>query len=423
MPYDLLITGGRVLDPATGVDGVADVAVSSGRVVAVAPDLRHEPALRVHDAAGQLVTAGLVDLHTHVWHGGTYWGIDPHTLAWRTGVTTWVDAGSAGAYTLAGMRRLVLDPARVRIPVLLNISAIGLVGESFEHHVLEHDDVDLAAAVIAEHGDVVAGIKVRMDARTIGQHGNEPLDRAVALGRLVGRPVMVHVGYAPPTIDEIVARLSPGDVITHCASGVTTGMVDADGKVTDAARQAAESGVVFDIGHGVGGFAFDVGEAQVAAGITPTVSSDLHARAVHGPTFDLPTTMAKLVAAGMSLSDVVAGATHRPAEVLHLPDGVGTLRPGAPADVAVFTVETGDFDVFDVHGETRTSPLRLTNTATFVAGGLLPPAAAEPPAPWVPLSAAQQGAERQRVDAVREAGAPRLHSADQFDQLFPRPER
>ena len=164
-------------------------------------------------------------------------------------------------------------------------------------------------------------------------------------------------------------------------------------------------------------------EAQVAAGITPTVSSDLHSRAMHGPTFDLPTTMAKLVAAGMSLSDVIAGATHRPAEVLHLPDGVGTLRPGAPADIAVFTVDTGSFDVFDVHGETRSAPLRLINTATFVAGRLLPPAAAEPPPPWVPLTAAQQNAERQRVDAVRDAGAPRLHSPDQFDQPFPRPEQ
>ncbi|MGH8868332.1 MAG: amidohydrolase/deacetylase family metallohydrolase [Actinomycetes bacterium] len=421
--WDLLVTGGRVLDPASGHDAVADVAVRAGRVATVGRDLPRDGALRVYEATGRLVTPGLVDLHTHVWPGGTYWGIDPHAVAWRTGVTTWVDAGSAGAYSLDAMRRHVVDPASVRIRVLLNVSAIGLVGESHEHHVLDHDDVDLATAAVAAHGDVVDGIKVRMDVRTIGTHGLEPLRRAVALARRVDRPLMVHLGYAPPDVDEIVALLDPGDVLTHCASGVTTGMVDRAGKVTDTARGAAEAGIVFDLGHGVGGFAFDVAEALWVAGVVPIVSSDLHARSVHGPAFDLPTTMAKMTAVGMSLPEVVAATTSRPAAVLGRRDGTGTLAVGGPADIAVFDVEQGEFPVVDVHRGHRNASVRLENTATFVSGRLLAPCASEPPPSWVPLSDAQREAERHRVADLRAAAAPRLHAPEDFDQPFARPGR
>ncbi|MUL42881.1 amidohydrolase/deacetylase family metallohydrolase [Streptomonospora sp. PA3] len=419
--WDLLVRGGRVVDPASGLDAVADVAVRDGRIAEVRPHergagLAAEDAAEVADAAGRLVTPGLVDLHTHVWHGATYWGLDPDPIAWRTGVTTWVDAGSAGAYSMDGLRRFAAELARVRVHALINVSALGLVAETGEHHNLDNLDVDTAVAVAARHGGFVRGVKARIDARTVGRHGLEPLRRAAALARRLDRPLMVHVGYGPPTIADIAPLLAEGDILTHCASGCPTDLV-ADGRLTAPARRALDAGAVFDLGHGSGALAFDVLEAELAEGVRPVASSDLHARSVHGPAFDLPTVMAKLVAAGAGLPEAIAAATVRPARALGL--DAGTLAPGAAADIAVFDAEEGRFPVVDVHGSVRESPVRLTNTATYVDGRLLPPCAAEPPPPWIPLSGSQRRAEEDRVGATRSA-VRRLESPEDFDEPFPR---
>ncbi|WP_046468428.1 amidohydrolase/deacetylase family metallohydrolase [Allosalinactinospora lopnorensis] len=416
--WDLLVRGGRVIDPATGHDGTADIAVRAGRIAEVRPGLPAEAAAEVADARGRLVTPGLVDLHTHVWTGATYWGLDPDPVAWRTGVTTWVDAGSAGAYGMDGLRRFIADRSRVRVRALINVSGLGLVAETGEHRVLDHLDVDTAAAVAARHGDLVCGVKARIDSRTVGPNGIEPLRRAVALARRIERPLMVHVGYGPPTIADIAPLLAEGDILTHCASGCPADLVE-DGKLSSAARKAHDNGVVFDIGHGSGAFAFDVLEAELASGVRPVVSTDLHARSVHGPAFDLPTVLVKMLAAGWGLYEAIEAATTRPARVLGL--DAGGLAPGSPADIAVFAVEEGRFPVVDVHGGVREAPLKLANTATYVAGRPLPPCAAEPPPPWVPLSPAQGGAEADRQERTRAAAAPRLTRPEDFDEPFPRP--
>ncbi|MFE1170222.1 amidohydrolase family protein [Nocardiopsis sp. NPDC058789] len=415
--WDLLLRGGRVIDPASGRDGTADVAVRAGRIAEVAAALPVDRAARVEDVHGKLVLPGLVDAHTHVLHGATYWGVDPEPIAWRTGVTTWVDAGSAGAYGLDGLRRSVAEPAPFRVRALVNVSGIGLVGRTGEHHVLENLDVDAAADVVARHGDFVCGVKARMDSHTVGAHGVEPLRRAAELARRLERPLMVHIGYGPPDLGDIAPFLTEGDVVTHCATGVATGLV-VDGRPADTLLRLRDSGVLFDLGHGSGAFDFDVLEAELAAGLVPLVSTDLHIRSVYGPAFDLPTVMGKALAAGMGLTDVVAAATHRPARAFGLP--AGTLSPGADADIAVFDAEEGRFPVVDVHGGTREAPLRLTNTATYARGRLLTPRAAEPPPAWVPLSAAQERAEDHRHQQVRSA-VQRLDRPEDFDEPFPRP--
>ncbi|WP_028648549.1 amidohydrolase family protein [Nocardiopsis sp. CNT312] len=414
--WDLMLRGGRVIDPASGLDGTADVAVRAGRIAAVAPGLPASRAVRTADASGRLVLPGLVDLHTHLWRGATYWGLDADALAWRTGVTTWVDAGSAGAYAMDGLRRWAADPTPLRVHALINVSGLGLVGRTGEHHVLENLDVDAAAAVAARHGDLVRGVKARIDRHTVGAHGLEPLRRAVALARRLERPLMVHIGYGPPSIGDIAPLLTEGDILTHCATGVAAGLV-ADGRPTDTLARLRDTGVVFDLGHGSGAFDFDVLEAELAAGITPVVSTDLHVRSVHGPAFDLPTVMGKAVAAGMDLAEAVRSATVRPARALGLAGG--TLAVGADADIAVFDVEYGAFPVVDVHGGTREAPLRLTNTATYVSGRELPPCAAPPPPEWVPLSAAQEHAEAERRSRIRDS-VRHLDRPEDFDAPFPR---
>lgn len=411
--WDLLIRGGRVVDPAAARDEIADVAVRGGRIAAIRPELDPAAAIETVDADGRLVTPGLVDMHTHVWHGGSYWGTEAEAHAWRSGVTTWVDAGSAGAYGIDALRRHVAEPARVRIRALLNISGLGLVAETGEHRLLEHLDVAGAAAMAARQGDLVVGVKARIDTHTVGENGLEPLRRAIDLARRIERPLMVHVAHGPPTISEIAPLLDEGDILTHCASPAPADLIAAHG-ISDALRTARDNGVVFDLGHGSGALDFDVLETELAAGIRPIISSDLHARSVHGPAFDLPTVLGKLLAVGWSLSETVAAATVRPCAALGLERGLGTLAEGVPADIAIFDVEEGTFDVFDVRGGVRRAPLRLSNTATYVAGRLLPPVAAPPSPPWISLTPEQHAAERERRHETRAAHSPRLHHPGDF---------
>jgi len=402
--YDLLLTGGEIF----GV-GPADLAVRDGRIAAVGPGLPGA-ARETVEVAGRLVTPGLIDLHTHV--GSGYWGIDPDPIAWYSGVTTWVDAGSVGAYTLGGLRRVVagLD---VRVPVLLNISAIGLAGRTGESRDLANCDVGLAVDTVLAHRELIRGVKVRVDHETVGANGVEPLRRGLAVGAACGIPVMVHIGTAPPALDEILDLLRPGDILTHCASGIAAPL----GPALHAARAR---GVLLDVGHGSGAFAFDVLEAQVAAGLGPyTVSTDLHARSVHGPVFDLPTTMAKLLAVGLPLADVITAATAHPARALGLPGG--TLAVGAPADLAVFAVEEGEFAVVDAHRQVRHAPLRLVNEATYVAGRRLVPRLPAPVPPWVPLTDAQRAALARRERDVRTLLTAPLVGVDGLAEQFPRP--
>jgi dihydroorotase len=247
----------------------------------------------------------------------------------------------------------------------------------------------------------------------VGANGVEPLRRALTAAAACGLPVMVHVGTAPPAVDEVLGLLRPGDIVTHCASGIAS-------PLSAAAHAAHDRGVLFDIGHGSGGFAFDVVEAQLAAGMRPhTISTDLHARSVHGPAFDLPTTMAKLLAVGVPLAEVVAAVTVNPARALGL--DAGTLATGAPADLAVFAVEEGSFELVDAHRQVRRSPLRLVNEATYVAGRPLRPQLPAPPAPWIPMTDAQRAALSRRESAVRNLLSEPLVGLDGLAEQFPRP--
>ncbi len=413
MGWDLLLTGAQLIDPGGGNVGRFDVAVRGGRVAAVAARLSGEAAVHL-DLSGKLLTPGLVDLHTHVFAGGGYWGIDPGPVAWRSGVTTWVDAGSTGAYNFPAFHRQ-LRGEEVNVPVLLHVSAIGLTGQDGEARDLKHCDVELAVATARAHRDRIVGIKVRMASTTVGRNGLEPLRRAIEVGAACGLPVMVHIGDRPPNVEEIAPLLRPGDIITHCASAIAAGPE----VVAPAMREAYARGVAFDIGHGAGSFAFDVLEAQLAAGLPPhSVSTDLHSRCVHGPVFDMPTTMAKMLAVGMRLEQVVHAATAGPARLLGL--DAGTLAVGSRADLAVFSVQEGRFELVDVHGNRRVSPLRLRNEATFVGGRQLAPQAPQDPPPWVPLTGAQRDALRHQREALRRLMSDPLVSADGLTEQFPR---
>src|SRR6266508_1033975 len=397
MMYDLLIKGGEVLDPGGGYRGRFDVAIKRNRIAAVEPDIPPEAAFQVIDASGQYVTPGLVDLHTHVYHRATYWGINPDPVAARSGVTTWLDVGSAGAYNFLGFRDFVVKRSSLRIYALLNISAIGLTGITGELANLDYCDTALCARIINLHRDLILGVKARIDRNTVAANGLEPLRRARQVADECALPLMVHIGIGPPAIDEVLRLMRPGDILTHCCTGQTMRVIDERGALFDAATRAWEAGVIMDLGHGAGSFSFHSAEAFARAGHWPDViSSDIHQLSINGPLFDLPTCISKLLALGMPLDAVIRAATARPAEVLGLGGEIGTLRPGALADVALFQLYHGHFPLYDIHMNMREGQHLLHNTLTILGGRALAPQPDEPLAPWIALSDDQR--------ALRERG-------------------
>lgn len=391
MKFDLLIKGGEVVDPAGGYSGRMDVAIKRNRIAAVEVGISAESAFKVIDASGQYVTPGLVDLHTHVYYGATYWGIHPDQIAARSGVTTWLDVGSAGAYNLTGLRDYIANSSAIRIYALLNISSIGLTAETWELTNLNYCNVDLCCNLIDLNRDFILGVKARIDSNTIGENGLEPLRRAREAADRCELPLMVHIGGGPPELSEILDYMHPGDILTHCFTGRSMRIIDDDGNLLDVAKRAWDAGIIMDCGHGAGSFSFETAEKLIASGYKPDViSSDIHQLSVNGPLFDLPTCMSKFLALGMTLPDVVRAATSRPAEVLELQNEVGTLKPGALADVALFRVEQGRYPFYDVHMNMREGRELISNTLTIVNGKPLPYIGDNPPAPWIELSEDQR---------------------------------
>lgn len=366
--YDTVITGGEVIDPGTNTNGRFDVAILDGVIAAVEPSISASRARRQIDATGHVVTPGLVDLHTHIYWGATYWGIEADPVAARTGVTTWLDVGSSGGYSFPGFREYIVDPSDVRIYALLNLSSIGLVAPTFELANPDYWDLDLAQGVIERNRDVILGIKARIDRRTTRGVGIEPLARARELADRVGLPLMTHIGTSPPTIQEVIAFLRPGDILTHCFTWQDMAIAGPDGTVLPEIRQLQEAGLILDVGHGTGSFGYEIAESMIEQGIRPDViSSDIHQMAIQGPMFDLPTTLSKFLNLGMSLPDVIACATVNAARAVHL-DHAGTLAVGKPADVAIFGIDEGDYRFYDVQMHERSGDKLLVNTLTMVDG-------------------------------------------------------
>ena len=388
--FDLLIKGGEVVDPGGGQRGRLDVAIAGDRIAAVDRDLPRENAREVVDAAGQIVTPGLVDLHTHVYWGVTYWGVEADPIAARTGVTTWLDVGSSGSYSLPGFRRWIVEPSQSRIYALVNASCIGLIGPTYEMSNLDYLDVPLAERITNENRDLVLGIKARIDRNTTRGTGIEPLRLARELADRVQLPLMVHIGAGPPGLKEIIELMRPGDILTHCFTGSDNRVVDPERRLLPYVKELWERGLVMDIGHGAGSFSFETAEAMLASGLPPDViSSDIHQMSIQGPMFDLPNTLAKFLALGMSLEDVIERATVRAARAMRKPE-LGTLKVGSPADVALFRLREGSFTYYDVAMRPRSGKVQLDNTLTIVAGRRLERVEERPLHSWAAIPEPQR---------------------------------
>ncbi len=370
--HDLILKGGRVIDPAEGLDGALDVGFRDGLVSAIGPDLRGEAKV-VRNVAGRIVTPGLIDMHSHVYWGGTSLGVDAETIARRSGTTTFVDAGSAGAGNFAGLRKFIVEPAAPRILAYLNISFPGIFAFSKNVMMGECEDLRLldsreCLAIAEQNLDLIVGIKARVGVRAGGSSGLAPLLLAIEVAEELDLPVMAHIDFPPPGRKEVLETLRPGDVLTHCFRPFPNAPVTRGNRIREDIVEARRRGVIFDIGHGFGGFAFKSARAMLAEGILPDViSSDVHVLCCDGPAFDVLAVMSKFMALGMSLTEVIRATTQNPANALRRPE-IGSLRVGTPGDATILELSDRPMEHVDVSGEVIVSGESLVSHGMVLRG-------------------------------------------------------
>lgn len=375
--YDLLLKNGTLIDPTTNLHKPGDLAVTGSLISAVHGANSGAASRRVLDVSGLYVMPGFIDLHVHVFSGVTHYGIDVDPTCLGRGVTTALDAGSAGALTFPGFRQFIIDVSQTRLFAMLNISALGLVPNAMsgvemgELEDLRYVDVKEATRVIEENRDKILGVKIRLSDNLAAGGENEmpALLRAREAADAVGLPLMVHTPLSSLSMKQVLNELRPGDVLTHSFHGHRCGILDSEMKVLPEIRRKVDEGLLLDIGHGQGSFTFEVARAAISQGVIPhTISSDLHAYNLKGPVFDLVTTINKFLHLGMQLDEAIRRVTTIPAQFLKLEDEIGTLQPGAVADVVVCEMMEGAFELTDAFGETETGGYQLEPQYIFRAG-------------------------------------------------------
>lgn len=373
--YDLLLKGGRVIDPKNNIDEVRDVAIRGDRIAAVAPNLPVATAKKTIDVSSLYVTPGLVDIHVHVFTQsapGTVYesesSVIPDHACFRTAVTTVVDAGTTGWRSFPDLRRRIIDRSRARVLAMLNIVGTGMMNNEVEQNPVDMEP-EKTAAMAKQHPDVIVGIK--------SAHWRQPtftsVERAVEAGRLANLPVMVDFGsFLPerPYQQMVLEILRPGDMSTHFYR-VPAPLLDQSEKMLPYLETARRRGVKFDVGHGGGSFYFRQAEPLVKQGFWPdSISTDLHGGSINGAMIDMLNVMSKFLALGVPMKEVIRQSTTNPATQVKRPD-LGQIAPGAEADIAVLRVDSGNFGFVDVRGGRITGTGRLGCEMTVRAGKIV----------------------------------------------------
>jgi dihydroorotase len=370
--YDLLLQGGHVVDAKNGLSATRDVAIKGGKIAEVAEHIDASKALKTVDVKGLYVTPGIVDIHVHAYattgERNSYAGdnsVWPDDFTLRTGVTTVADAGSSGYKNFEDFKEHVIDRSKTRVLAFINIVGAGMRGPKFENN-LQDMDPEPAAAMAKKYPQVIVGVK------TAHYAGPEwtPVENAVKAGTLANIPVMVDFGANRPErpIDILLTqKLRPGDIYTHCYSGLRNEL-EPSGKVNPGMIAGRKRGVIFDVGHGGGSFAWRVAVPAIQQGFLPdSISSDLHIGSMNAGMKDMLNIMGKFLAMGLSLDDVIRWSTWNPAREIHHED-LGNLSVGAPADVAVLSLDHGHFGFTDMYGARMDGTERLECQITIRAG-------------------------------------------------------
>jgi dihydroorotase len=353
-PFDLLLTGGTILNPATNTKQKLDIGVTADRITAIRANLPRANANKTLDVTNCYITPGLIDFHVH-----SYWGVNPYgfnadPVCLASGVTTTMDAGSSGPTNFLGFRRLVYEQSRTRMLAFVAMAQHGVLNDPGELENLRFADPEAAAQAVAENRDVAIGIKLRMHKKSVGENSREALRLAVKAGEACRAPLMVHVGDTAISMEEIVDSLRAGDIVTHCYTPQEPSILDKNGRLLDPVGKAQERGVIFDVGHAGGHFDFDLVRRAMGEGLPPDIiSSDLHGRLKQpgfGVVGDLPTVMTKFLALGWSLERIIAACTINPARAVGWQDRLGSLEVGREADIAVLQVIDESVNLHDSIG-------------------------------------------------------------------------
>jgi dihydroorotase len=360
---NFLLKGGRLFDPATERDGPVDVRVRNGIVAEIGADLAPDDAA-VIDVRGLIVTPGLIDVHLHLMKDLGAFGVDPDIFGIGSGVTTVVDAGSAGHSLLNVFRNYVTNSAKTRVLNYINLSTLGgVTGPGYsilaDPRLIDEDKIE---KTVEANRDIIVGIKIMATGGALGSQGLKPLARARKLGDSLNLPLLVHIGEswnkdsAPVHVGDVLKYLRAGDIITHMFTAHPGGLLDANGKLWPQVREATGSGVLMDVGHGLHNLNFDVARKVLDQGLRPDgVSTDGHRGNRAGPVYDLPTTMAKLMALGFSLAQVIEMATVNAARLLGRASDLGFIRVGFPADISVLRLEEREWQAMDSQKGTITA--------------------------------------------------------------------
>ena len=393
---DLLLKGGEVIDPSRGIRAKLDVAVADGVISAVAPDIDPSGAARVINADGNIVIPGMIDLHTHVYEGVNQNGINPDLAGVRSGVTTVLDAGSAGCYTFGGFPRYVVPRAKTNVFCMLHISRVGL---SYQPDTSRREDIDLdeTVSVIKANKPLIQGVKIRAVGPGVPRMGVEMVRLAKQAATEGGVRLMVHIGDrsiadgdgSEPTITrQLLPLLDKGDIITHLFSGNPGRIIDGDGTVIREILEAQARGVFLDTAHGRQNFSFDVAKAALDQGVEPrSISTDMTPPGRMNTVHSMTEMLARFMALGFSLEDVIRMTTVNPASALGMEDTLGSLAAGRPADISVLKEETGDWLFHDTEGNTLRGDKALVPIVTVKDGEAYSPDWGPRPWGWLPDSA------------------------------------
>jgi dihydroorotase len=363
--YDLILKGGRVIDPSLRLDAIRDVAITGGRIAAVEADIAADAADTI-DARGKIVVPGLLDIHSHATRIK-----DGPALCLADGVTGFIDAGSQGAdriHETIAVARAAPQPCRV----LINIGRAGILpnGDTMD---LSRADLGAARDAIAMNRDMIAGIKARLS-RNVAANDHEVLRRAQEAASAFNLPVMIHMGQTVSPLPRLMDLLKPGDIVTHMFAPPPNSIVDETGHILSEVLAARRRGVWFDLGHGrTGHLRWDIVERVIQAGFWPdTLSTDWTPEGRTAQVIDFPNVLSKFLDFGMPLADVIARATVNASRVFEVFRDRGTLNVGAPADVAVLELRQGSFEFVDNYENRRTGRQRLFPSGTVLGGKRVP---------------------------------------------------
>ena len=371
--YDLVLTGGTLLDPGQGIHGRRDVAFKDGLVAAVAERIEAGPDVATVDVTGKLITPGLIDIHGHFYHGGNGSAVHPDQNCLSAGTTTGVDAGSAGFLNYQAMRDYVFPAHRTRLLAFLHISAVGLANNSVLGgglHDMRIIDADQTADAIKDNPNFCLGVKVRMHYNAVAPwNAREAMKLARKAADQSGTRLMVHVSGTPIPLPEVLEFLGPGDISTHAFNGDHESILDVNGKIRPEARAAADRGVIMDVAHAGVHCDTEVVKAALQQDFFPdTISTDIHIAPEGRTVYLMNDLMSKFHAMGLSLEAAVTASTSRPAQVLGLEDQLGSLKPGMSGDAAVFDLREGRFVWHDMAGHNIEGKVRF-DTFLTVRGG------------------------------------------------------